>query len=39
MNRLRMVVASAFPILTPGRPQAIAYASTENIATDILDAS
>jgi choline dehydrogenase-like flavoprotein len=36
VNGLRVVDASAFPILPPGHPQATIYALAEKIAADIL---
>lgn len=36
VNRLRIVDASAFPLLPPGHPQATVYALAEKIAADIL---
>jgi choline dehydrogenase len=36
VNRLRVVDASAFPLLPPGHPQATVYALAEKIAADIL---
>ncbi|MCJ1355090.1 MAG: hypothetical protein MMC33_005081 [Icmadophila ericetorum] len=36
VHRLRVVDASAFPLLPPGHPQATVYALAEKIAADIL---
>ena len=36
VNNLRVVDASAFPLLPPGHPQSVVYALAEKIAADIL---
>ncbi|KAH7385211.1 hypothetical protein DE146DRAFT_702270 [Phaeosphaeria sp. MPI-PUGE-AT-0046c] len=36
VEKLRVVDASAFPLLTPGHPQAVVYALAEKIAADIM---
>ncbi|KAF7195909.1 Patulin synthase [Pseudocercospora fuligena] len=36
VNNLRVVDASAFPLLPPGHPQSVVYALAEKIAADVL---